>query len=104
MTLLLSKDGENAGICNVVTCGRPWQPPEAKQWSMVRWMAVDEGPQRQGGWAKYLLARARYEMHSKGMRRAIISTNWKNWPAMSLYSNYGYRVTDWTYGFTKKPE
>ena len=40
-------------------------------------------------------------MHGKGFRRAIISTNWRNWRAMLLYSNYGYRVADWTYGFTK---
>ena len=101
LTLLLSKDGQNAGVCNVVTCGDPWQPPEAATWSMTRWLGVDEPFQKQG-WARYLLARARFEIHGKGCRRAIISTNWQNWRAMQFYSNYGYRVTDWTYGFTKE--
>jgi len=101
LILRAMKGDKEVGSCYSNACGAPFRPPEAANWFMTNWLGVED-PFRQQGLATYLLARARFEMHAKGYRRAIISTNWQNWRPMLLYSNYGYRVADWTYGFTKE--
>ena len=103
LTLVAMKGNQPVGVCHNNGEGAPFRPPEAANWFMTHWLGVDE-PFRQQGLAQYLLSRTRFEMHARGYRRAVISTNWQNYRAMLLYSNYGYRVADWTYGFTKTLE
>lgn len=95
------KGGEQVAQCRNCTCGAEFRPPEAGRWFITNWLGVDESL-RGRGLGKYLLARARFEMHARGYRSAIISTSSHNYRALLFYSNEGYRVTDWTYGFTKK--
>ena len=54
------------------------------------------------GLGRYLLQRALREMHGAGYRHAAISTHWRNYRAFLFYSNYGYRVVDWTYGLRRE--
>jgi len=98
--ILGAAQGEHHATCRNCACVRPGRPPEAAAWFMTNQLWVD-APLRGRGLAKWLLARTRFEMHGKDYRRAIISTNWQNHDALWLYSNHGYRVADWTYGFTK---
>ena len=50
---------------------------------------------------KWLLLRTRNEMLERGYRHTAISTAVSNHRAFLFYSNYGYRVVDWTYGLSK---
>lgn len=101
LTLRAMDGGREVGVCHNNGKGTPFRPPEAADWFMTHWLGVED-PFRRQGLATYLLARVRFEMHARGYRRAIISTSWTNYRAMLFYSNYGYRVVDWTYGFTKE--
>jgi GNAT superfamily N-acetyltransferase len=100
LTLRAMKSEEEIGICENHACGQASSPPAVRDAFLTHWLGVEEASGRRG-LAKYLLARVRLELRREGYRRAIISTHWRNYPAMLLYANYGYRVADWTYGFTK---
>jgi GNAT superfamily N-acetyltransferase len=100
LVLRAMKGDHEIGVCENHACGEMPSPPEVRAAFLTHWLGVEESSGRQG-LAKYLLARARLELHARGYRHAVISTNWRNYPAMLLYANYGYRVADWTYGFTR---
>ncbi len=87
-------------------------PPETQQttfntsqawpsdWSFCNWLWIEE--QLQGrGLGRFLLRRARLELHRVGYRHAGISTAWDNHRALLFYSNDGYRFVDWTYLWSK---
>ena len=70
-------------------------------WFCVYDVDVVDGMRGKGyGWLT--LQRALVMAHKIGYRGAIIGTNETNGPALSLYSNIGFRPVDWTYNFTKK--
>ena len=73
---------------------------EAQDYGFVNWLGVTEGYQG-GGLGKWLLLRTRNEMLERGYRHTAISTAVSNHRAFLFYSNYGYRVVDWTYGLSK---
>jgi len=61
---------------------------------------VDELQSR--GLGRHLLQRSLKEMHGAGFRHAAISTALGNHRAFLFYTNYGYRVVDWTYGLGRE--
>ena len=77
--------------------------PEIQQHSAQfynMWLGVNDEFQGRG-LGRYLLQYALHEMHKIGYRHAVISTDWENYRAFLFYSNCGYRVSDWTYAYSK---
>ena len=89
------------GICACVSCGEFSRADEVQDWFFTPWLEVLDEMQGKG-LGRYLLQRARQEMHRVGYRHAGISTSWENFRALLFYSNYGYRVVDWTYGLRRE--
>jgi len=56
------------------------------------------------GLGAHLLAHALGHMRDIGYRNAVISTSLTNYRAQLFYSNFGYRTSDWTYAWSKKPK
>ena len=88
------------GECVVYCAGDFSTNVEAQDYGFVNWLGVTEGYQG-GGLGKWLLLRTRNEMLERGYRHTAISTAVSNHRAFLFYSNYGYRVVDWTYGLSK---
>jgi len=88
------------GTCGCVSGGEYSRADEAHDWLFVLWLGVEENLQGKG-LGRYLLQRALQEMHGIGYRHASISTGGGNHRAFLFYSNYGFRVVDWTYGLER---
>ena len=101
MKLLALRDGEELGVCECGSCGEFTRAPEAQDWFYTAWLGVAEGV-RARGLGRCLLGRALAEMRSAGYRHAVISTALSNHRAYLFYSNFGYRTTDWTFGWTRR--
>ena len=91
---------EVVGTCRICSGGEYAQAEEAQAWAFVEWLGVDE-PLRGKRLGAHLLQRALNEMHAKGYRHASISTACRNTRAALFYSNFGYQVFDWTYGWRR---
>ena len=89
------------GVCECLSCGECSYADQAQDWLFTTWIGVSEEMQGKG-LGRHLLQRALQEMHSVGYRHAAISTNWRNFRAFLFYSNYGYRVVDWTYALGRE--
>jgi len=101
VAVIARQDGERIGICCCNSCGHFSSADAAQDWFLVDWLHVDE-KWRGRGLGKHVLQRALAECHAIGYRNAAISTNWENWRAFVFYSNIGFRVFDWTYGFARE--
>ena len=88
------------GQCYSISCARFANAPELEDWHFCDGLGVEDELQGKG-LGRYLLERARLEMHAVGYRHASISTAWQNYRAFQFYSNYGYTVANWTYGWGK---
>jgi ribosomal protein S18 acetylase RimI-like enzyme len=66
----------------------------------VEWLGV-ETDFRGRGWGKYLLTRALCEARSAGYRHAAITTDWRNYRALSLYANHGFSVASYAHDYVK---
>ena len=99
-TVKAHRDGEQVGICESVCGGEFSSHTDAQDWLHTVWLGI-EGEFQGQGLGRYLLQYALREMHKVGYRHAAISTNWENYRAFLFYSNYGYQVVDWTYGYEK---
>ena len=53
------------------------------------------------GWGSYLLLRALTEGRKLGYEGAVIATDWRNYRALLLYTNRGFRVASYAYDFYK---
>ena len=95
------RDGEQVGVCESLCGGEFSSHPDAQDWLHTMWLGIEEEFQGQGI-GRYLLQCALHEMRKIGYRHALISTAWDNHRAFLFYSNFGYRVTDWTYEFSKR--
>jgi ribosomal protein S18 acetylase RimI-like enzyme len=95
--------GKEIGVCASVCGGEFSHMPEAQDWLFTTWLGVSDEFQGKG-LGRYLLHRALQEMRGGGYRHASISTAWDNHRAFLFYSNYGYHVVDWTYGFRRELE
>lgn len=91
---------EQLGICVSASCGDFSDNEEAQDWCFVEWLDIQERSQGKG-LGRYLLQRTLQEAKRIGYRHAAISTSWENYRAFVFYSNCGYHVVDWTYGFSK---
>jgi len=89
------------GVCVSVCCGEFSRADEAQDWFLTTWLGVSEELQGKG-LGRHLLQRALQEMRGVGYRHAAISTNWRNFRAFLFYSNYGYRVVDWTHALRRR--
>ena len=94
--------GEKAiGVCECVSGGEFSHVAEAQDWFFTTWIGISEEMQGKG-LGRHLLQRALQEMQRVGYRHAAISTDWQNFRAFLFYSNYGYRVVDWTYAWRRE--
>jgi predicted N-acetyltransferase YhbS len=94
------RDGRQVGVCVCVSCGEYATAAEAQQWVFTTWLGVEEEVQGRG-LGRHLLQRALRETHAIGYRHAAISAAGDNARAFLFYSNFGYRVVDWTYAFSR---
>ena len=94
------RDGEQVGLCESVSGGEYSSHTYAQDWLHTVYLEVEDEFQGQG-LGRYLLQYALQEMHKVGYRHAVISTGWDDYRALLFYSNCGYRVVDWTYGYEK---
>jgi len=103
LVVLAYQGGREVGVCESVSCGDFSRADEAQDWLFTTWLGVAE--QFQGRkLGLHLLQRTLREMHAIGYRHAAISTDWQNFRAFLFYSNYGYRVVDWTYALGRELE
>jgi GNAT superfamily N-acetyltransferase len=91
-------DGRRIGTCHCERIADYTADPAAREWLFTSWLGVEQ-PFQGKGLGRCLLARALAEMRGAGYRHAAISTAWDNARAFLFYSNFGYHVVDWTYGY-----
>lgn len=103
VTLTLTRDGDQIAICENVSAGEFSRDRSAQEWIFTQWMHIDD--EHQGlGLGRYMLMRGLWEAQNIGYRHASISTAWDNYRAFLFYTNLGYQVVDWTYGYRKELE
>ena len=88
--------GERIGVCVIGSVGECTGADEAQDWALVEWLGIEKPWQGQG-WGRFLLSHALREAKDSGYRHSVISTDWRNDRAFVFYSNYGYRLSDWTF-------
>ena len=93
--------GNELGTCKSLSVGDYCRSAEAQDWIFVKWLGVEENG-RTNGWGRYLLQRNLWEARKLGYKNTVISCDVKNPRAQLFYTNYGYRVADTAYGFTKR--
>ena len=93
-------NGKEVGECVVISSVEDQRTQEVDTRVFVKWLGVDESWQGRGV-GKYLLQRTLNDAYELGYRRAGISTAWDNHRAFGFYSNFGFSVSDWTYGWAK---
>ena len=84
------------GVCHVTSCADRYKGEEDRLF--VNWLGVEEAFQGKG-YGRFILQEALREGKRLGYRHAAISTDLRNHRAYAFYTNYGFRVTDWTYGW-----
>jgi GNAT superfamily N-acetyltransferase len=75
--------------------------PEAQECFLVEDFGVVDEAGKGKGLGRYLLLRVFWEMRKLGYRHVVISCAWNNPRAVLLYTNYGCKLTDTTYGLVK---
>ena len=93
--------GQGIGQCLVRSAGEYSRASAVQDWAFVDWLGVRE-PHQGIGLGKHLLQRGLNEMRGVGYRHASISTAWDNYRAYVLYTHFGFRVVDWTYGYRQE--
>ena len=101
LRLWADRDGKQLGECVSCSVAEWHDADEAQDWIFTNWLGV-EGEVQGKGLGRHLLQRALQEARGLGYRHAAISTERTNHRALLFYSNYGYHVVDWTYGFARK--
>ncbi|MCH8292848.1 GNAT family N-acetyltransferase [Candidatus Poribacteria bacterium] len=95
------KDGEEIGACISLSGGEYSQVAEVQDWLFVISLWITE-PFQGKRLGIHLLQRSLQEMRDAGYRHASISTSLTNYRAFLFYSNCGFHVVDWTYGFSRE--
>ena len=99
-TVQAFRDGIEIGICQSISGGEFSDSPDAQDWFHTKWLGITDEFQGQG-LGRHLLQQTLQEMRDIGYQHAAISTDWENYRAFLFYSNFGYKVSDWTYGLLK---
>lgn len=94
------RDGQVLGECLIGSVGETTSALPAKEWALVDWLGVEE-PWRGKGLGRFLLSHGLREARAAGYPHAVISTDWRNDRAFVFYSNFGFRLLDWTYSFSR---
>ena len=97
VTVRAHQGAEEVGVCICRSVGEYSRAREAQTWFFTDWLGVEEKFRGQKI-GRQLLQKALWEGLRLGYRHATISTAWDNHRAFVFYSNFGYRVSDWTYG------
>lgn len=100
-TIRVAPEGKEIGICENVSVGDFSRDRLAQEWFFTTWLGVDTEYQSLG-LGRWLMQRALWEAQIIGYRHAAISTAWQNHRALLFYSNFGYQVSGWTYGFRRE--
>ena len=101
LTLTVTQDGQQVAICTSVSAGEFSRDRVAQEWIFTNWLSVNDEFQGQK-LGNNLLQRALWEAQRIGYRHAAISTAWDNYRAFLFYTNFGYQVVDWTYGYRRE--
>lgn len=94
------KDGEEIGQCWTNSCGEFNDNTAIQDWVYIDWLGVEDEFQGKG-LGKYLLEYTLQELKKVGYKHTTLSTSWDNHLAFLMYTNLGYQVIDWTYGYEK---
>jgi GNAT superfamily N-acetyltransferase len=101
VTVRVAPEGKEIAVCENVSAGEFSRDRLAQEWLFTTWVGVDD--EYQGlGLGRWLLQRALWEAQKIGYRHASISTAWENYRALLFYTNFGYAVTNWTYGYRRE--
>ena len=95
------QDGDGIGECELVSGADSSAADEAHDFAFCDWLGVEEEYQGRG-LGRFLLAHAMYLARERGYRHGAISTAFDNDRAFLFYTNYGFRVVDWTYEFARE--
>lgn len=90
-------DGEDMGECIILSCSTFDERQGDRLF--VNWLGVKDAFQAKG-YGRYVLQEMLREGKRRGYRHAGISTALRNHRAFAFYTNYGFCVTDWTYGWS----
>ncbi|MAF11717.1 hypothetical protein CMK11_14815 [Candidatus Poribacteria bacterium] len=90
----------DTGECECKSAGAYAYSPDAQRLFYVDWLGVTSEFRGQG-WGSYLLLRALTEGRKLGYEGAVIATDWRNYRALLLYTNRGFRVASYAYDFYK---
>ena len=93
-------NGKEVGECSTLSMGEYCRNDEAQDWVFVKWLGVEEEYQGKG-WGRFLLQKALFEAKKLAYRNTAISTNIVNHRAQLFYTNYGYKVVDIAYQFSR---
>ena len=89
------------GTCRSVSCGDFAESGLVQDWIFTNGLNVEN--EYQGlGLGRHLLTCALHEARDLGYRNASISTDWNNHRAFLFYTNFGYRVVDWTFELRRR--
>jgi len=94
-------NGERIGTCSIVSCGSYADQDVVQNRLFVVGLYIDDPYQGQGLGA-YLLQKTLNDAYEIGYRHAAISTAMHNARAFVFYTNYGFSVSDWTYGWVQR--
>ena len=93
--------GVEIAACRIGSCGRWSQAEEIQDRFLVDSLSVEEPYQGQG-LGRWLLLKTMQDAKELGYKHAAISNAVANYRAFMFYTNYGFHVTDWTYGWEKR--
>ena len=96
-------DGEEIGECTIVSCGEYADQEAVQDRLFVASLDINE-PYQGRRLGVYLLRKTLNDAYEIGYRHAAISTAMDNARAFVFYTNYGFRVSDWTYGWVLRLE
>lgn len=100
-TVVAMQGESKVGECDGISCAHYTSAEEAQDWLFIISLWVEDDFQGKGLGAQLLL-RTIEEMRGVGYRHGSISTDLSNHRAFLFYSNYGFRMVDWTYALTRR--
>lgn len=94
------RGGKLIALIESLSAGEFSRHPEAQDCFIVEDFGVVDESEKGRGLGRYLFFRMLWEMRRLGYRHVVVSCSWNNPRAVLLYTNYGCRLTDTTYGLS----